>query len=70
MTSLVPSLRWLIASDLITSSVIMPPALRSRCASASAMPSADRTRNRVSMQVTTATCLDGRTSRPPTWVGA
>ena len=38
MISVVPSSRWLIASDRISSSVTTPPALRMTCASPSFRP--------------------------------
>jgi hypothetical protein len=38
MISFVPSSRWLIASERISSSVTTPPALRMTCASPSARP--------------------------------
>ncbi|CNH07042.1 Uncharacterised protein [Mycobacterium tuberculosis] len=38
MISRVPSRRWLMASERITSSVITPPALRMTCASPSLRP--------------------------------
>jgi hypothetical protein len=60
MISVVPSSRWLIDSDLIMSSVITPPALRSTCASPLPRPSSSATSSRESMQATTTTCLDGR----------
>ena len=39
MISLVPSSRWLMASERISSSVTTPPALRMTCASPSPRPS-------------------------------
>ena len=54
ITSRVPSRRWEIASERITSSVMTPPALRSTCASPSPSPSAAKTSSRESMQVTIA----------------
>ena len=60
MISVVPSSRWLIASDLITSSVTTPPAFLITCASPLARPSSSETASLASMQATTATCRDGR----------
>src|SRR5580700_8662488 len=60
MISVVPSRRWLIARDLIMSSVTAPPALRMTCASPLPRPSSAVTSSRASMQATIATCLDGR----------
>ena len=60
-----PSSRWLIASDLISSSVITPPALRITCASPSARPRIAYTFSRASMHATTATCLDGGSGSGP-----
>ena len=57
ITSRVPSLRWEIASERITSSVMTPPALRRMCASPSPRPSAAKTSSRESMQVTIASRL-------------
>ena len=63
ITSRVPSRRWEIASERITSSVITPPALRRTCASPSASPSAAKTSSRESMHVTIASARLGRRSR-------
>ena len=47
------SLRWLIVSERITSSVTTPPALRSTCTSPSFSPNSVNTSMRESMQVST-----------------
>ena len=65
MISRVPSLRWEIASERMTSSVTTPPALRMMCASPFLRPSRAKMSMRESMQVTTATCLAGGVGRPP-----
>ena len=63
MTSRVPSLRWEIASERITSSVMTPPALRRMWASPSMSPSAAKTSRRESIHVTIASRLVGCRSR-------
>src|SRR5689334_23150628 len=65
MISLVPSSRWLIASERISSSVTTPPALRMTCASPSFNPSIRYTSMRASMHATTATCLLGGNGNGP-----
>ena len=62
---MVPSSRWLIASERISSSVTTPPALRMTCASPSARPRIRYTSSRASMQATTATCLLGGSGSGP-----
>ena len=66
MISLVPSSRWLMASDRISSSVTTPPAFRITWASPSFSPRMPYTFSRASMQATTATPADGGSgSWPP-----
>src|SRR5919202_3409334 len=65
MISWVPSSRWLIASERISSSVITPPALRMTWASPSLRPRMRYTSRRASMQATTATCLAGGSGSGP-----
>ena len=65
MISSVPSRRWEIASERISSSVTTPPALRITCASPSVNPSAPAGSSRASMHATTATFFaGGRGSEP------
>src|SRR5690606_8167087 len=63
-TSRVPSLRWLIVSERITSSVTTPPALRSTWVSPMSIPNRANTSIRESMHVTTAVRNDGGTASP------
>jgi hypothetical protein len=63
MTSVVFSSRWEMISDLITSSLTTPPALRMTCASPGLSPSSEYTSSRASMQAITATPLAGRGAR-------
>ncbi len=63
--SLVPSRRWEIASERISSSVTTPPALRMTCASPIWRPSRAWTSRRASMQATTATFFAGGSGRSP-----
>ena len=65
MISVVPSRRWEIASERISSSVTTPPALRITCASPSSSPSTRVGMRRASMQATTATPLAGGSGRSP-----
>ena len=62
--SRVCSLRWLIVSERITSSVTTPPALRSTCTSPICSPNSANTSIRESMQVSTTVCSAGGTARP------
>jgi len=70
MISRVPSSRWLIASERISSSVTTPPALRITCASPSARPRIAYTFSRASMHATTATWRDGGSGSGPAKVSA
>jgi hypothetical protein len=63
--SRVPSRRWEIASERISSSVTTPPALRMTCASPSCSPSAPYTFSRASMQARIATFFPGGRGRSP-----
>jgi hypothetical protein len=63
--SSVPSRRWEIASERISSSVTTPPALRITCASPSPSPRIAWTSSRASMQATTASLRDGGSGRSP-----
>ena len=63
--SLVPSSRWLIASERSSSWVMTPPALRMTCASPSDSPSRPYGFRRASMQATTAICRAGGMGRSP-----
>src|SRR5215218_71463 len=65
MISRVPSRRWEITRERISSSVITPPALRMMCASPSWSPSMTNGLRRASMHVTTATCFAGGIGRSP-----
>ena len=65
MISRVPSSRWLMVSDRISSSVTTPPALRMTCASPSLRPRMPYTLSRASMQATTATPLAGGSGSSP-----
>ncbi len=60
----VPSARWLMVSERITSSVTTPPALRMVWQSPSSRPSAACRLRRASMQATTATRWTGQASIP------
>ena len=62
--SRVCSLRWLIVSDRMTSSVTTPPALRSTCTSPICRPNSANTSSRESMHVSTTVCSAGGTARP------
>jgi hypothetical protein len=63
--SSVPSRRWEIASDRISSSVTTPPALRMMCASPSRKPRMAYGFRRASMHASTASFLAGRSGRSP-----
>ena len=68
MTSLVPSSRWLMASERSASAVTAPPALRMTCASPSAKSNTLAGSSRASMQATIATCLAGGSGCGPGWL--
>ena len=65
MISVVPSSRWLIVSERISSSVTTPPALRMTWASPSLRPRIRYTSRRASMHATTARCLAGGSGSGP-----
>src|SRR5215204_628543 len=65
MISRVPSIRWEIARDRISSSVMTPPAFRITCASPSSSPRILCTSRRASMHATSATPLAGGSGRSP-----
>jgi hypothetical protein len=65
MISCVPNSRCEIASDLISSSVITPPALRITCASPSCSPRRPYGFRRASMHATIATRFAGGSGRSP-----
>ena len=65
MISSVPSRRWEMASERISSSVTTPPALRITWASPSDSPSSPYGLRRASMQARTATFLAGGSGRSP-----
>ena len=65
MISRVPSSRWLMVSERISSSVTTPPALRMTWASPSASPRMPYTLSRASMHATTATPLPGGSGSGP-----
>src|SRR5271165_1902898 len=63
--SFVPSSRWEMVRDRMTSSVATPPALRITCASPSESPSTPYGLSRASMQATTAVRDAGGNGRSP-----
>src|SRR5215211_6189889 len=65
MISSVPTRRWEMTRERISSSVITPPALRMMCASPSCSPSMTNGLKRASMHVTTATRFAGGIGRSP-----
>src|SRR5829696_5472735 len=65
MISFVPSSRWEMASERISSSVTTPPALRITCASPSSSPSTRVGMSRASMQATMAMPLAGGSGSSP-----
>ncbi len=69
-TDLVPSARWLMASERMVSSVTTPPALRMVWQSPSSRPSALWRSMRASMQATTATFSTGAAPMPGSWKAA
>src|SRR6478752_4755475 len=67
ITSRVPRPCWEIANDRITSSEMIPPALRNRWISPGFSRNATCASTRQSMHITTAKCLSGDGPRPDEW---